>query len=210
MKAFPRAWSRWVESVPTVIMRRFLISYTDTVWWAGNSHHLTVRSRFSAEVKGWLVRKTEVPQGLPPSQEWSRGVGQHGRILQCHCPCAVTPAPAGTVSFPPLSIQDLPWALNPFKNKQGHLPDNSLAILVIDVSAVRSCLLGSRLKGFIPKHHVDWAFSCVPPSWRRFLLGSACLQHNLVHFAQSYEERMQSWYKCKLVGPQHGLGNSWS
>ena len=103
-KAFPGAWSHRAESVPTVITRQFLMSYTDAVRWAGNSHRLTVRSRFSAGVKGRLVRKTGGPQGLPPTS----GMKQGGRtvwetILQCHCPRGVTPALAVRVSFPPLS-----------------------------------------------------------------------------------------------------------
>lgn len=83
------------------------------------------------------------------------------------------------------------------------MPASSLAILVVDVSVVCSCVLDSHLTNFILEHCVDQAFSYVFPSRRMFLVVGACLQHNLVHFAHSSQERMQSCYKCKSLGHQH-------
>lgn len=44
------------------------------------------------------------------------------------------------------------------------MPDNSLAILVIDVCVVYSCLWESYWMNFILEHCVDQALSCVFPS----------------------------------------------
>lgn len=68
-----------MESVLTVIMRQFLVSYTATVCWAGNSLHLTAHSRCSAGIKSCLVRKTGTAGALPKSGE-NQGGGQHGTV----------------------------------------------------------------------------------------------------------------------------------
>lgn len=91
------------------------------------------------------------------------------------------------------------------------MPDSSLAILVIDVSVVYSCLWDSHLTDFILEHCVDQALSYVFPSWRMFLVVGACLQHNLVwfcpYFSKEYAVLLQMW----IIGsPAHILGSSWS